>query len=100
MKHSTVSPSPFVPFGKVWKGLAQAAWAAFDGENVGIVAELEVDVLEIVELEDKKLDTPRIIDELGDANKWEDEETEGVNIKVELDSVNVDIDFTLLEAVV
>ena len=96
MKHSTVNPSPFVPFGKVWKGLAQAACAAFDGEKVGPVRELEANVVEIVELEDIELDAAKDIDEIEDNNELEDEKTEEVEIETGVDAVGVELSERLI----
>ena len=96
-----VNPSPSVPFGKVWKGLAQADWAAFDGEKVEPLAELEVDVIETVELEDEKLDVVENVHELEDIDELEDEMAEEVDVDSDVDVVIVGFRrrLTLLELV-
>ena len=72
VKHSIVSPSPFVPLGEFWKGLAHAAWAAVNGEKVGPVVKVEVDKIGMVELDDKELDVMDDIDQLEGVEDVED----------------------------
>ena len=56
IKHSIVSPSPFVPLGKLWKGSAHALCAAVEGEKVVPVCELDGVVTRVAELPTEELD--------------------------------------------
>ncbi len=64
-------PTPFVPLANDSKGFAQAACAAFEGENEGPLVDLAGDVL-LVELRDGELRRAESPDRLGDADIPED----------------------------